>query len=137
VGSPGLGFEVCWYWRTGKTVRSAVVQSAVTALWVYGCFYDCLRLALVFLRELCDGGLEVFDFVDAGEVEDVVDFVCCERGGVCGSHDCGCYLRDTRVKVVLSTSFMFRRSYFCGTCVTFFERARGLFVPIFAGRWYA
>jgi hypothetical protein len=54
--SRNLGF---WIWRTGKTVRGAVVQSAVTALWVYGCFDDSCGLALVFLRELCDGGLEV------------------------------------------------------------------------------
>lgn len=69
---------------TGKAVGGAVVQRAVTALRVHGGFYDILGLAVVFLRELCDGGLEIVNFVDAGEVEDVVDLVCCERGGVCG-----------------------------------------------------
>ena len=73
---------------TCEAVGSAVVQRAVTALRVHGGFYDILGLAVVFLRELCDGGLEVFDFVDAGEVEDVVDLVRCEDGGVCGRHDC-------------------------------------------------
>jgi len=69
---------------TGKAVGGAVMQRAVTALRVHGGFYDILGLAVVFLRELCDGGLEIVNFVDAGEVEDVVDLVCCERGGVCG-----------------------------------------------------
>lgn len=74
------------FFLTRKAVGGAVVQSAVTALRVHGGFYDILGLAVVFLRELCDGGLEVVDFVDAGEVEDVVDLVCGERGRVGGSH---------------------------------------------------
>ena len=81
---------------TREAVGGAVVQSAVTALRVHGGFYDILGLAVVFLRELCDGALEVVDFVDAGEVEDVVDLVCCERGAVRGRHDwyvCG-YILD-------------------------------------------
>jgi hypothetical protein len=80
---------ICSWLLTCKSVGSAVVQSAVTALWVHGGFDDVFGLAVVFLRELGDGALEVFDFVDAGEVEDVVDLVCCEGGSVCGSH--GCY----------------------------------------------
>lgn len=67
------------------------MQRAVAALRVDGGFDDVFGLALVFLRELGDGALEVVDFVDAGEVEDVVDFVCRERGShgfefcVCGA----------------------------------------------------
>lgn len=88
------------FFLTRKAVGGTVVQSAVTALRVHGGFYDILGLAVVFLRELCDGGLEVVDFVDAGEVEDVVDLVCCESGGVCGRHGwCVCgfgyILKDT------------------------------------------
>lgn len=80
---------------TRKAIRSAVVQRAVTALRVHGGFYDILGLAVVFLRELCDGTLEVFDFVDAGEVEDVVDLVCCEGWGVCGRHGWCMYTEST------------------------------------------
>lgn len=71
------------------------MQRAVTALRVHGGFYDILGLAVVFLRELCDGRLKVFDFVDAGEVEDVVDLVSCESGDVCGRHDWCVYTRST------------------------------------------
>ena len=68
------------------------MQSAVSALWVHGGCYDILGLAGVLLRELGDGGLQVGDFVDAGEVKNVVDFVGGERGSVCGSHACCVYV---------------------------------------------
>jgi hypothetical protein len=86
------------------------VQRTVTALRVHGGFYDIFRLAVVFLRELGDGGLEVFDFVDAGEVEDVVDLVCCESGGVCGRHDgCVCTWVYTSIYLIF-TSFLIHLS---------------------------
>lgn len=91
---------------TRKAVGSAVVQSAVTALRVHGGFYDILGLAVVFLRELCDGGPEVVNFVDAGEVEDVVDLVGCESECVCGRHDwCVCVWVYTE-RYSKSTSFL-------------------------------
>lgn len=126
-------------WLTCETVGGAVVQRAVTALRVHGGFYDILGLAVVFLRELCDGGLEVVDFVDAGEVEDVVDLVRCEGGGVCGRH-------GWRVGVVIYWNILdylhrfhstFRYGKFCGTCVTFFSIAGSFLAPIARAVGYA
>lgn len=103
------------------------MQRAVTALRVHGGFYDILGLAVVFSRELCDGALQVVDFVDAGEVEDVVDLVCCEGGGVCGRHDL-LYMRGYITRLPYLHCFLFYLWYgkFCGTCVTFFFN-RGVF----------
>ena len=110
--------------RTRKAVGGAVVQRAVTALWVDGGFYDILGLAVVFLRELCDGGFEVVDFVDAGEVEHVVDLVCCEDGGICGRHGWyvwWVYTEGTRYSHRFHLTCWYGK--FCGTCVTFFSIA--------------
>ena len=116
---------------TRKSVGGAVVQRAVTTLWVHGGFYDIFGLAVVFLRELGDGALEVFDFVDAGEVEDVVDLVWSERGGVCGRHGwcvCVCVGIYTE-RYSISTSFLiylFGMGSFAGPASPFFQ-SRGLF----------
>lgn len=112
------------------------MQRAVTALRVHGGFYDILGLAVVFLRELGDGALQVVDFVDAGEVEDVVDLVCCEGGGVCGRHDwCICVGIYTRYLHRFYSISLYGK--FCGTCVTFFFN-RGVFLaPIARAVGYA
>lgn len=124
-------------WLTRKAVGGAVVQRAVTALRVHGGFYDILGLAVVFLRELCDGGLEVFDLVDAGKVEDVVDLVCCEGGGVCGRHDCVFVWVYTEIYsgIYIVSNLDYWYGKFCGTCVTFFFN-RGVFSGADrSGRW--
>ena len=113
------------------------MQRAVTALRVYGSLHDILGLALVLLRQLCDGGLEVLDFVDAGEVEHVVDLICCERGGCCGSHDCDMIRKSVGILIVYMVPICLRK--FCGTCVTFFRthHSAGSFAPILRAEDYA
>lgn len=68
------------------------MKGAVPALGIDGGFDDFSGLALVLMRQLGNCGFQVFDFVDAREVEDVVDLVGCEgwRDHVCGRYDFCC-----------------------------------------------
>jgi hypothetical protein len=63
---------------TCKPIRSTIMQHSIPTLGIHSRFEDVFGLAGVFLRELGGRAGEVCGIVDAGEVEDVVDFVGCE-----------------------------------------------------------